>query len=443
MYDTLMAVTIQHFMANLSTEKPIILNRNNDKPLFNNEGKIMNKSVQQSISDYTNVNSMIDLEKKNTWNNYDDTLKKGAELNNIEKSERNATTSYNSENTIYPNYGTYLNKTGFNNFNKSSFAHLDITKRNVADSNPRDVRRSSGSDGKLSRPSSAPRGSTRYLTLLRKTQPHRNMETTAPLPPKSDVTTIDVQPAHILEGGSKKEKNNTQIKISRNQFDSNDFTKAPRIYINDFTSNIQRVLLTNAINNRNKYTPNRKNTEQDILDGEKIQGNEQFPRELSTLFSTTKSIDKITDSYTFMDTYQGVTTFPSKVELSTKDSIFPEEVRPLSADNSSEDASDSHFFIWNLTRVARPEESSKEEVLVVSSQPEDVGLVLTPIGVMDSHRASLVLYIMLLVSILLLFGLVTMAGYWIKAKLQIRRLDREMRKACIQGLDHRFAEQDL
>lgn len=140
----------------------------------------------------------------------------------------------------------------------------------------------------------------------------------------------------------------------------------------------------------------------------------------------------------------------SHLSLTSSTVSFPERnyIRPLSNNNSSglteeKAANSSNTFSVQGNSRSVDSKSNKRFTDVTQIYPYNTEMIETIVGKIKSTDMQVFLLVMILVSSFLAVGLVTMGIYWIRAKLEVRRLDTEMRRACLEGLEHRFAEADL
>ena len=128
---------------------------------------------------------------------------------------------------------------------------------------------------------------------------------------------------------------------------------------------------------------------------------------------------------------------------STEFSNFRPNFRHNIIDENFSTSSDSDVN-ENTSDKTEDSYSTNNNVLDRDVRVNDINtLVHTPVGEMDSRDAGLFMIVLLIVCCLLVISLIVLGIYWIKAKCEVRRLDTKIRRACLQGLEQRVAEDNV
>ena len=128
---------------------------------------------------------------------------------------------------------------------------------------------------------------------------------------------------------------------------------------------------------------------------------------------------------------------------STEFSNFRPNFRHNIIDENFSTSSDSDVN-ENTSDKTEDSDSTNINVLDRDVRVNDINtLVHTPVGEMDSRDAGLFMIVLLIVCCLLVISLIVLGIYWIKAKCEVRRLDTKIRRACLQGLEQRVAEDNV
>ncbi|XP_018025168.2 A-agglutinin anchorage subunit-like isoform X2 [Hyalella azteca] len=103
--------------------------------------------------------------------------------------------------------------------------------------------------------------------------------------------------------------------------------------------------------------------------------------------------------------------------------------------------------IGDTPEVTDGKPTSSTEATIFTSKPQRNAtridnMFLTPIGPMTKEKTNMMLYLLLIVCGILIVGLIVVLVSWCRARIEVRRLDMEMRRACLQGLDHRYVARD-
>ena len=188
----------------------------------------------------------------------------------------------------------------------------------------------------------------------------------------------------------------------------------------------------------------------EISTGDSSSLGDKFPannKHLITADTTALPHNSHDDNYTpgSHSTPAPTTNLPFKrLDLTTTTLRFPINIRPLSPDNTSLEhhSTEEPFSVNGLTRIASPDQGHSVDSGHTSLDRDSMSpgdgdrQVDTILGPMTAQGASFVLYLLLIVSGVLLVSLVVLAAVWARAKIKIRTLDKQIRRACLSGLDH-------